>query len=130
MNPMAKTGPSAAPGVAGADKLRWQVPFFSIWTGQAFSLLGSKLVQFALVWWLTGSTNSATVLALASMMALLPRVFLSPFAGALIDRWNRRVVTQRGLRYRYGGPDMGFLKLAAGSGRCRHRCFSRLTHRL
>jgi DHA3 family macrolide efflux protein-like MFS transporter len=28
-------------------------PFFTIWIGQAFSLLGSALVQFALVWWLT-----------------------------------------------------------------------------
>jgi DHA3 family macrolide efflux protein-like MFS transporter len=67
-------------------------PFFAIWTGQVFSLLGSELVQFALVWWLTKTTGSATVLALASMMAVLPRVFVSPVAGALIDRWNRRAV--------------------------------------
>lgn len=71
---------------------RWQVPFFSVWVGQAFSLLGSSLVQFALVWWLTESTGSATVLAMATLMAVLPSVFLSPFAGALIDRWNRRMV--------------------------------------
>jgi DHA3 family macrolide efflux protein-like MFS transporter len=67
-------------------------PFFTIWTGQAFSLLGSALVQFALVWWLTQTTGSATVLALASMMAMLPQVLISPFAGALVDRWNRRTV--------------------------------------
>jgi DHA3 family macrolide efflux protein-like MFS transporter len=67
-------------------------PFFIIWTGQAFSLLGSGLVQFALVWWLTRTTGSATVLAFATMMALLPQVFLSPFAGALVDRWDRRLV--------------------------------------
>jgi DHA3 family macrolide efflux protein-like MFS transporter len=67
-------------------------PFFIIWAGQAFSLLGSGLVQFALVWWLTKTTGSATVLAFATMMALLPQVFLSPFAGALVDRWDRRVV--------------------------------------
>jgi len=67
-------------------------PFFTIWTGQAFSLLGSALVQFALVWWLTKATGSATVLALASMMAMLPQVFIGPIAGALVDRWNRRVV--------------------------------------
>lgn len=71
---------------------RWQLPFFSIWTGQVLSLFGSELVQFALVWWLTKTTESATVLALATMMAFLPQVFLSPFAGALIDRWNRRIV--------------------------------------
>ena len=72
--------------------VKWQVPFFTIWTGQAFSLLGSQLVQFALVWWLTQRTGSATVLAIATMMAVLPQVFLSPIAGALIDRWNRRLV--------------------------------------
>jgi DHA3 family macrolide efflux protein-like MFS transporter len=67
-------------------------PFFAIWTGQVFSLLGSELVQFALVWWLTTTTGSATVLALATMMVVLPRVFVSPIAGALIDRWNRRTI--------------------------------------
>jgi DHA3 family macrolide efflux protein-like MFS transporter len=67
-------------------------PFFTIWTGQAFSLFGSALVQFALVWWLTRTTGSATVLALATMMAMLPQVFVSPVAGALVDRWNRRAV--------------------------------------
>jgi DHA3 family macrolide efflux protein-like MFS transporter len=67
-------------------------PFFTVWTGQIFSLLGSELVQFALVWWLTTTTGSATVLALATMVAVLPRVFVSPVAGALVDRWNRRLV--------------------------------------
>jgi len=66
--------------------------FFTIWGGQAFSLLGSQLVQFALVWYMTQRTGSATVLALASLVALLPQIFLGPVAGALVDRWNRRVV--------------------------------------
>jgi DHA3 family macrolide efflux protein-like MFS transporter len=70
----------------------WKKPFFLIWAGQAFSLLGSSLVQFALVWWLTRTTGSATVLAAATLVALLPEVFLGPFAGALVDRWNRRRV--------------------------------------
>jgi DHA3 family macrolide efflux protein-like MFS transporter len=67
-------------------------PFFTIWTGQAISLFGSGLVQFALVWWLTDTTGSATVLAAATIVALLPQIFLGPFAGALVDRWNRRLV--------------------------------------
>lgn len=49
-------------------------------------------MQFALVWWLTEQTGSATILALATMIALLPQVLLSPFAGALVDRWPRRRV--------------------------------------
>ena len=70
----------------------WQRRFFTIWMGQAFSLFGSQLVQFALVWWLTQSTGSAKVLAMASLAGILPQIFLSPFAGALVDRWNRRKV--------------------------------------
>ncbi len=68
-------------------------PFWMVWSGQSFSLLGSQLVQFALVWWLTRSSGgSAVVLAGATVMALLPQVFLGPLAGVLVDRWNRRVV--------------------------------------
>jgi len=67
-------------------------PFFIFWTGQALSLVGSILVQFVLIWWLTESSGSATVLAFASMMEVLPRIFISPIAGALVDRWNRRTI--------------------------------------
>ena len=70
----------------------WAARFFPIWIGQAFSLFGSSLVQFALVWWLTQKTGSATVLATSTMAALLPQILLGPFAGALVDRWNRRLI--------------------------------------
>ena len=66
--------------------------FLVIFAGQAFSLFGSRLVQFALVWWLTATSGSASTLAFASIMALLPQVLLGPFAGTLVDRWNRRRV--------------------------------------
>lgn len=69
---------------------RWKLRFFSIWGGQALSLLGSGLVHFALIWWLTTATGSATVLALASLAAMLPQVLIGPLAGAVADRWNRR----------------------------------------
>ena len=70
----------------------WKIPFFTIWSGQAFSLLGSQLVQFALIWYLTQLTGSATVLATASLVGLLPQVLLGPLAGAMVDRWSRRAV--------------------------------------
>jgi hypothetical protein len=79
-------------GTSRQSQAQALVPFFIIWTGQAFSLLGSELVQFALVWYLTTSTGSATVLTAASLVAMLPKVFLGPVVGALVDRWNRRVV--------------------------------------
>jgi DHA3 family macrolide efflux protein-like MFS transporter len=70
----------------------WATRFFTLWTGQALSLLGSQLVQFAIIWYLTTTTNSATTLAIASMMGLLPQVLLSPFIGTWVDRGNRRLI--------------------------------------
>ncbi len=70
----------------------WKKRFFTIWAGQAVSQLGSRLVGFAFVWHLTQSTGSATVLALASLMSLLPDVIIIPFAGVLVDRMNRKAV--------------------------------------
>ncbi len=70
----------------------WAARFFTIWTGQAFSLFGSSLVQFALVWYLTQETGSATVLATASLFGLLPQILLGPIAGTYVDRSSRRVV--------------------------------------
>ncbi len=69
---------------------RWQPPFFTLWASQALSLFGSALVHFALIWWLTDTTQSATVLALASLVGLLPNVILAPFAGVVVDRISRK----------------------------------------
>lgn len=71
-------------------KNHWKRPFFTIWSGQALSLFGSQLVQFALIWYITDTTGSATALSIGTLVGLLPQVFLSPFIGVLIDRWNRR----------------------------------------
>jgi len=68
----------------------WARRFFTIWSAQALSLFGSELVQFALIWWLTSTTGSATVLATATLIGLLPQIIIAPFSGALVDRWDRR----------------------------------------
>ncbi len=70
----------------------WKPKFFTIFTGQALSLFGSSLVQFALVWYLTQQTGSATVLATASLFVMLPQILLGPIAGTLVDRSNRRLI--------------------------------------
>ena len=80
------------PWKADKDSPDWAVPFFTIWIGQALSLLGSQLVQFALIWHLTKTTESAAVLTGATLVAMLPMIVLGPFVGALVDRWNRRKV--------------------------------------
>ncbi len=68
----------------------WKTKFFSIWIGQAFSLLGSQIVQFTLIWYLTKETGSAAVLATSTLVSLLPNVLFAPFIGALVDRWDRK----------------------------------------
>jgi DHA3 family macrolide efflux protein-like MFS transporter len=70
----------------------WAARFFTVWTGQAFSLFGSQLVQFALIWWLTQKSGSATILAIATLVGMLPQIVLGPFAGAIVDRWDRRAI--------------------------------------
>jgi DHA3 family macrolide efflux protein-like MFS transporter len=69
----------------------WKPLFFTIWSGQAFSLFGSRLVDFALVWYMTTATGSAVVLTTASIVSMLPMI-LAPIFGSLVDRWKRRYV--------------------------------------
>ena len=59
-----------------ASSTNWARTFFTFWTGQALSLFGSQLVQFALIWWLTETTGSAMVLATATLVGVL-RTFFS-----------------------------------------------------
>lgn len=70
----------------------WQKHFFTIYIGQAFSLLSSSAVQFCIIWWITIQTGSALALTTASIVGLLPQAVLGPFAGVLIDRYNRKTI--------------------------------------
>ncbi len=68
--------------------------FLIVWFGQLISLLGSKLTEFALGFWILEQTyrdtGTITQFALTILLIYLPKVIVSPFAGVLIDRWNRR----------------------------------------
>ncbi|UCD10319.1 MAG: MFS transporter [Dehalococcoidales bacterium] len=64
--------------------------FFVLWSSQGASVIGSMVVEFALAWHLKEVTGSATVLATAIMVGILPMVFLAPFVGPFIDRWDRK----------------------------------------
>ncbi len=70
----------------------WKRQFSIIYAGQAFSILGSSAVQFSIVWWLTTKYASGNVLALSMLAGFLPGIFLGPFAGVVIDRYNRKTV--------------------------------------
>jgi len=77
---------------ADINERNWKRYFLPFWAGQMLSILGSALVQFTLVWWLTRETGSATVLATASLFALVPEIIVQPFAGAIVDRLNRKTI--------------------------------------
>lgn len=70
----------------------WKRLFIPFWVSQLLSIFGSALVQFTLVWWLTQETGSATVLATATLVGLLPTIIVQPFAGAIVDRLSRKKV--------------------------------------
>jgi DHA3 family macrolide efflux protein-like MFS transporter len=67
----------------------WTI-FTIVWAGQLVSLLGSGVSGFALGLWVLQGTGSVTQFALISACTVLPRILLSPIAGAFADRWNRR----------------------------------------
>ena len=66
--------------------------FYTIWVGQLVSIIGSGLTGFALGVGIYQETGSVTAFALFILSFVLPGVLLSPIAGALVDRWNRRWV--------------------------------------
>jgi DHA3 family macrolide efflux protein-like MFS transporter len=66
--------------------------FSIVWAGQLISTLGSGLTSFALGVWVYEETGSATLFAVNMVIWVLPNVALSPVAGVLADRWDRRLV--------------------------------------
>jgi MFS family permease len=64
--------------------------FLTVWLGQLVSILGSGLSDFALMLWVYEHSGSLTQFTLAFLFKVLPAVIVSPFAGVLVDRWDRR----------------------------------------
>lgn len=73
-------------------QLPWLRNFLTIWSGQTISMLSSAVTRFALVWWLARETDSAQVLATATIFALAPDIVILPLVGTLVDRWDRRTI--------------------------------------
>jgi MFS family permease len=66
--------------------------FVVVWFGQVISLLGSAMTWFALMIWAYDITGQATPLVLLGAFSFGATILFSPFAGALVDRWNRKLV--------------------------------------
>ncbi|MBU0928289.1 MAG: MFS transporter [Spirochaetes bacterium] len=58
--------------------------------GQTLSLFGSMLVQYAITWHITMSTQSGAMMTISIVCGILPTFFVSPFGGVLADRFDRR----------------------------------------
>jgi MFS family permease len=65
--------------------------FIIIWLGQVISLIGTALFSFAIGIWLYQQTGLATTITTMIFFSNIPRIALSPFAGALVDRWDRKL---------------------------------------
>lgn len=65
--------------------------FLILWSTQSLSLLGSSMTNFALVIWTYQEKESALTTALLSVCSYAPYVIMSIFAGALSDKWNKKV---------------------------------------
>jgi DHA3 family macrolide efflux protein-like MFS transporter len=57
---------------------------------QTVSLFGSALVQYAIMWHITISTQSGVMMTISIICGFLPTFFLSPFAGVWADRYDRK----------------------------------------
>ncbi len=68
----------------------WKKKSFLFLSGQAFSLFGSSLVQFAIIWYITLSTKSGTMMTISAICGFLPQIIISLFAGVWADRYSRK----------------------------------------
>lgn len=66
--------------------------FVIIWIGQIVSVLASSMTQFGLTIWMYQQTESATAMGLMQVFFITPFLLISPFAGVMVDRYNRKLM--------------------------------------
>ena len=66
--------------------------FTIVWSGQLISVLASNMSWFALTIWAFEMTGSATILGVVQTAFILPFLIVSPFAGAMVDRYSRKLM--------------------------------------
>lgn len=74
------------------DEKNWKMNIAYLLTSQAISMIGTMLVQYAIIWHVTLSTQSGTMVGLMSALGILPMIVVMPFAGALADHYNRKKI--------------------------------------
>lgn len=64
--------------------------FRNYFIGHSLSTLGTWIQQVTLAWIIYELTNSTALLGIIGFCALIPQLFVSPFAGAWIDKIDKR----------------------------------------
>jgi MFS family permease len=66
--------------------------FLLVWLSQFASVLATQMTQFALTLWIYEGTGRVTALALQEVFFITPFLLMTPLAGALVDRHNRKLM--------------------------------------
>src|SRR3989304_262150 len=66
--------------------------FTIVWLGQLISVLASYMTNFGLSLWMYKQTESATAMGLMQVAFITPFLILSPIAGVMVDRYNRKLM--------------------------------------
>lgn len=72
------------------NEYKWKNYIARFLSAQTISLLGSSIVQYAIIWYITLTTSSGKMITLSTLCGFLPQILISFFAGAWIDRYNRK----------------------------------------
>lgn len=64
-----------------------------ITSGEFVSIFGTRIYNFAIAYYLLKATGSAAAFSISLAIGTIPRIFISPFAGAIVDVVERKKVT-------------------------------------
>lgn len=73
-------------------KENWLKNIILFLSSQTISLFGSSLVQYAIMWHITLTTESGLMMTLFIICGFIPTFLLSPVAGVWADRYNRKIL--------------------------------------
>lgn len=73
-------------------KENWLRNIILFLSSQTISLFGSSLVQYAIMWHITLTTESGLMMTLYILCGFIPTFILSPVAGVWADRYNRKML--------------------------------------
>ncbi len=66
--------------------------YFLLWIGQSISEIGTDIFHIGLIWLVISVTGSAASVSLLFVLLILPSIIIGPWAGVLVDKWNKKKV--------------------------------------